>query len=169
MAVDDARGMGACWSERGTMSAFGILVPEQVIRVFDRPVSKHEALRQLAEAVAATGAISNADVLVQAIEDRETVMSTGIGGGVAIPHVRIDEVTRPTVSVGISHDGIDYDALDNEPVHLLALFAMPTGSQREYLGLLASVMGAMKEPAFTARLLACRTPAEAAALLNADG
>jgi len=121
------------------------MVPEQLIRVFDRPVSKHEALRELSEAVAATGGVPNADVLVQAVQDRESVMSTGIGGGVAIPHVRIDEVTRPTISVGISHDGIDYDALDNEPVNLLVLFAMPTGSQREYLGLLASVMGAMKD------------------------
>jgi len=151
------------------MSAFGILVPEQVIRVFDRPVSKHEALLELSEAVAATGAVPSADILMQAVQDRESVMSTGIGGGVAIPHVRIDEITRPTISVGISHDGIDYDALDNEPVNLLVLFAMPSGSQREYLGLLASVMGAMKEPAFTTRLLACRTPADAAALLNADG
>ncbi len=148
------------------MSAFGIEVDASSVCLFNEPVSKHEALTQLAQAVAAAHDIDDSETLIKAIFEREAVMSTGIGSGVAIPHVRVDVVRMPSVGVGISRVGIDYDTLDNEPVYIIILFAMPSGSQKEYLGLLAQVMITMKTPGFTKQLQACSTPEEVAALLN---
>ena len=151
------------------MSAFGIAVPRECVRIFGSGVSKHDALSELAHAVASTGAVEDVEALIQAVFDREAVMSTGIGSGVAIPHVRIEAVKQPVIGVGMSLDGIDFDTLDKAPVHVIVLFAMPAGSQKEYLKLLAQAMLMMKSEGFTAKLLACTTEEEVVSLLNSDG
>ena len=150
------------------MSVFGIQVAAQTVRVYKKGISKRDALNVLIDAVAATDAVSDVEAFRRSVHDREAVMSTGIGSGVAIPHVRIDEVSRPTVAVGVSHEGIDFDTLDHEPVYVVVLFAMPSGSQREYLGLLAQVMQSLKAPGFRDRLVECRTPEEIAHVLDGE-
>jgi mannitol/fructose-specific phosphotransferase system IIA component (Ntr-type) len=152
--------------EERVMHRFGLPIDKAAVRIFPNGISKHDALDRLIEAVNAVGAITNLDAFARAVRERETVMSTGIGCGVAIPHVRIDGVTKPTVGVGISHQGIEFNTLDDKPVHIVVLFAMPTGSQKEYLGLLAQVMTAMKEIGFREELGACQTADEVVALLN---
>lgn len=150
------------------MSAFGIDVDRDAICILPPGQTKHAALDTLVDRLSAVGSVANSDAFRQAIHARESVMSTGIGGGIAIPHVRIDEITRPTVGVGISRQGIDYSALDNAPVHIIVMFAMPSGADREYLGLLAQVMMVLKDPSFQQTLLNCETPEEVAAVLNED-
>lgn len=137
------------------MSVFGSQIDERAVRVFPAGVSKHDALEAMVEAIVGTGAVRDTEAFRRAVYDRESIMSTGIGQGVAIPHVRIPEVTAPTIGVGVSREGIDFDTLDNEPVHIIVLFAMPSGSQKEYLGLLAKVMLALKTPGFHENMMAC--------------
>ncbi|MBN2308201.1 MAG: PTS sugar transporter subunit IIA [Candidatus Hydrogenedentes bacterium] len=151
------------------MSAFGIDLEAGAVRIYGPGLSKHDALDILVDAVADSGAVMDREAFRRAVRERESVMSTGIGYGVAIPHVRIDPVRRPYIGVGISKDGIDYDTLDNQPVHVVVLFAMPSGSQREYLRLLAQVMTALKVPGFREALTACSTPQEVVDILNAPG
>lgn len=148
------------------MHRFGLPIDKATVRIFPNGISKHEALDRLTEAINSIGVVTNLESFAHAVRERETVMSTGIGCGVAIPHVRIDAVSKPAVGVGISHQGIEFNTLDNKPVHIVVLFAMPTGSQKEYLGLLAQVMTAMKETGFREALGACETPDEVARLLN---
>ena len=93
-------------------------------------------------------------------------MSTGIGGGVAIPHVRFDGVHRPTLGLGLSRSGIDFDALDGKPVHIVVMFAMPVDSEKEYLALLAQVMASLRTQELRETLLACATPAEVCSVLQ---
>jgi len=151
-----------------SMAAFGIDIDRSRIRVFKQPMSKHDVLDQLVDALFASGALADREAFRKAVYDRESVMSTGIGQGVAIPHVRTDGVLEPAITVGISQQGIDFDTLDNQLVHAVVLFAMPAGSQKEYLGLLAQVMTALKKPGFRERLFACETPEEAEAVLAED-
>ena len=148
------------------MHRFGLPIDKAGVRIFPNGLSKHEALDQLIDAIHSLGVIANPGTFAHAVRERETVMSTGIGCGVAIPHVRIDCVSKPAVGVGISHEGIEFNTLDDKPVHIIVLFAMPTGSQKEYLGLLARVMTAMKETGFREELGACETPDEVTKLLN---
>jgi mannitol/fructose-specific phosphotransferase system IIA component (Ntr-type) len=149
------------------MPAFGLHVDPELVVVLHGKLNKREALDQLVNALAARhDLVSDTDELRKAVFAREEVMSTGIGQGVAIPHVRVDSVKQPTIVIGISKEGIDFDTLDNEPVHILVLFAMPSGSQRVYLGLLAQVMLALKTPGFCEALVSCATPEEVLDLVN---
>jgi fructose-specific phosphotransferase system IIA component len=143
-----------------TVPVFGIDIDETSVLVFQDGLSKHDVLDRLVDAVFEAGTIQDKDAFRDAVHDRERVLSTGIGHGVAIPHVRIDAVTRPTLGIGVSAKGIDFDTIDDAPVHVVFMFAMPTGSQKEYLGLLSKVMQAVKKPDFNERLTACSTPGE---------
>ena len=148
------------------MSAFGLDIDAGAVCLYGPNTTKHEALDTLVDAVASCNVVTDLEAFREAVHDRERVMSTGIGQGVAIPHVRIDQVARPAMGVGLSKDGIDFDTLDNDPVHIVVLFAMPTGSQKEYLRLLAKVMTTMKKPGFREALMDCGAMDEVAALLN---
>lgn len=143
-----------------TVPVFGIDIDEASVLVFQEAPSKRDVLDRLVDAVSESGAVQDREAFREAVHDRERVLSTGIGQGVAIPHVRIDAVTRPTLGIGVSAEGIDFDTLDDAPVHVVFMFAMPTGSQKQYLGLLSKVMQAVKKPDFKKRLTACTTPSE---------
>lgn len=148
------------------MSAFGIDIDARCVRIFNEVTSRVQALDQLVDAVASTGAIGDVDSLRTAILEREESMSTGIGGGVAIPHVRTKSVARPVLGVGVSKKGVSFNAADNKPVHVIVLFAMPPDTNKLYLGLLAQVMVALKAPNFLERLVTCTKPQDVVAVLN---
>ena len=147
------------------MNVFGKDISEEAVRIFDSGVGKHEALEQMIDAVEATGVVTDRDALRKALFEREAIRSTGFKG-VAIPHVRIDEILEPAVGVGVSKDGIDFESLDSEPVNIVVLFAMPSGSDKEYLGFLAQVMMALRTGGFCEKLMECDTPAEVLEVLN---
>lgn len=148
------------------MSVFGVEVKENQICVIGGRVSKHDALEKLIDVVAQSPAITDAAVFRRSVHEREAVTSTGIGGGIAIPHVRIPEVKAPTLGVGIVPKGVDFDAIDNNPVHIMVLFATPKGADKEYLGLLAKVMQALRDANLYKRLIACQNPNEVYSILK---
>lgn len=79
--------------------------------------NKTGVIRELAEAVApAAGA--DADAIAAVLMEREALGSTGIGGGIAIPHGKLEGVESVTVGFGLSRKGIDYNSLDDRPVHI---------------------------------------------------
>jgi mannitol/fructose-specific phosphotransferase system IIA component (Ntr-type) len=151
------------------MSAFGIDIDKRCVCILADGASKTTALDRLIHAVAQTSLVTDVEALRRAVYAREDVMSTGIGGGVGIPHVRIPEVKQTVLGVGISRAGIEFGAADNRPVHLIVLFAMPADSNRLYLGLLAQFMVAVKTPSFRDRLIACPSADEVVGLLNETG
>lgn len=151
------------------MSLFGLPIDAQAVQFLDDAATKRDSLVSLAEALGQTGAVTDADAFLRAVLERESVMSTGIGDGVAIPHVRTPAVSRPAVGVGVSRGGIEFDTLDNRPVHVVVLFGMPPNSQKEYLKLLAQVMMQVKEPDFLERVLACTSREELDAALDGGG
>jgi mannitol/fructose-specific phosphotransferase system IIA component (Ntr-type) len=108
--------------------------------------------------------IDDREAFQKALYERESIRSTGFKG-VAIPHVRIDEISEPTVGVGICREGIDFDSLDSDRVNIVVLFAMPSGSDKEYLGFLAKVMMALRSGDFCEKLLACETSEEVETVL----
>ncbi len=149
------------------MSVFGFDIDPSLVTMVKGGVSKHDALDQLVDVMAKHPAITDAEAFRRAVHEREGVMSTGIGGGVGIPHVRMKQVSSLIVGVGIAPKGLDYDTLDNEPVYVMVLFATPEGAAREYLKLLAQVMGALrKDSTLFEKLMDCRTPKAVADLLN---
>lgn len=147
------------------MNAFGKDISEKAICIFEPGTSKHDALEQMLDAIASIGVVTDREAFRQAVFDREAIRSTGFKG-IAIPHVRIDEILEPTVGIGVSKEGIDFESLDSEPVTIVVLFTMPSGSDKEYLGFLAQVMMALRSDGFCEKLTSCNTPQEVLAVLE---
>lgn len=150
------------------MNAFGKEIPNDAICIFPKGTSKNEALDLMIDAVCSLGVVGNRESFQKALYEREAIRSTGFKG-IAIPHVRIDEITEPTVGVGISREGIDFDSLDNDSVNIVVLFAMPSGSDKEYLSYLAKAMMALRSPGFCDKLLECNTSEEVVTVLAEHG
>src|SRR4051812_45786130 len=88
-----------------------------------------EVIDELTGHLAAVGAIlpKNKSEIAAAIKHRERSMSTGIGLGIALPHALSKLVDEPVIAFGRSKIGIDFDALDRQPVHLVAMVVVPAG------------------------------------------
>ena len=148
------------------MSAFGIPIALDQIAIVSASAPKRDVLGMLVDIVAKNPAVPDRESLWTAVLERESVSSTGIGNGIAIPHVRLSGVEKATLAVGVAPQGIDFAALDNKPVHVIVFFAMPEGADKEYLGLLARVMLALRNKEMFGRLVGCKTAEDVHALLN---
>jgi nitrogen PTS system EIIA component len=96
-------------------------------------------LRDLAGRIAALGLVRDADVLYQKLWEREQLGSTGIGAGVAIPHCKMKGLERALLAIGLARQGIDFGAVDDEPVRVLFLLVSPYESPAEHLQALAAI------------------------------
>jgi len=83
-----------------------------------------------------------------ALKEREELGSTGIGQGVAIPHGKSDQVKSICASFALSKDGVPFDALDGEPVHILFLLVAPDGEAAAHLKALARISSLIKDKYF---------------------
>ena len=100
---------------------------------------KQDVLRELANYLKAKEVIKNQESLYQALMERESLGSTGIGENVAIPHAKSDEVTQILTVFGRSRKGINFDSLDRKPVYYLCLLIAPTHSTGLHLKALARI------------------------------
>jgi len=126
-----------------------------------RSTTKAEALAELVKVlVASNGGVAAEDVLRE-IWTREELMSTGIGNGLAIPHVRMAGVSSAAMAVGVSAAGLaDYESLDKQPVHIVVLIVAAQGEHETYIRLLAKVAEALKEEDLRAAVTTADDPAE---------
>ena len=92
----------------------------------------------------------------EAAWNRERIVATGIGHGVAIPHARLDGISEPVVAVGISEAGIDFDAPDGQPAHVLFLLVTPRSDPTMQLELSADISHLFREPHCLERVAAGR-------------
>ncbi len=96
------------------------------------------AIRQMAAAASRKTGLDATLIAERAIE-RESIMSTGIGEGIAVPHARMAEILRPCVITGLSTAGIDFDAPDGMPAHIIFLILTPPGDQNSQIRILAEI------------------------------
>ena len=109
-----------------------ILSPDRV--VFINQSTKHDALVQLSNVLANAPQVKNAAELTEGILKREELMSTGIGRGIAIPHVRLASVTDLVMAVGVCKKPItDFQAIDDQPVNILFMIAAAYNQHSYYL------------------------------------
>ncbi len=102
--------------------------------------TKNGVINEIADVLFAKGYIKDKDKLKEMIEERERLMSTGIGLGIGVPHIRMEGVSEPVVAVGISLSGIkDYISIDNEPVRVVFMIVVDKHAHKEYIKLLAQV------------------------------
>ena len=121
--------------------------------------TKEQVLDELVDIAVATGRVKDSNEILRAVIERENLCSTGFENGVAIPHPRQghpDVVENLVAVFGRSKDGIDFEALDSEPVYIFFLLCAPTDS--EHLKALAKLSRFLKRKAFRERLIAAQTP-----------
>jgi mannitol/fructose-specific phosphotransferase system IIA component (Ntr-type) len=129
--------------------------------------TKEKVLEEMVELVCTSDAVTDRAALLSAVRERERVLSTGIGLGIAIPHAKIAGVSRFVVAVGRHAEGIEFDAIDGRSVHLVVLIAGPQDAQDRYLRLLARLSGRLKLDEVRKKLLAAASPAEIVSILSA--
>lgn len=117
------------------MDILELLSPERVVEL--QSVQKADALREIVSIAARSDAVIDRDQLEQAIFDREEILSTGIGLGLAVPHAKITSVSRFVAAIGIARAGIEYGSMDDEPVRIVVLIAGPEGDNKRYLQILS--------------------------------
>ena len=100
---------------------------------------KWDAIGELIAVLDGDEAIDDLEQLRADVIRRERESSTGIGSGVAIPHAHEDGIRREVLAVGISRAGIEFEAIDGEPVHIVALLATPKKHQKRRMELLAAL------------------------------
>jgi PTS system nitrogen regulatory IIA component len=121
-----------------------VLTPQRVLIL--ESATKTEALRALADSLGTAPQIQDRDALLQGILYREELMSTGIGMGIAVPHVRLASITGPVMSAGICRTPlVDYESLDGVPVRLIFMIAAGQHQHAEYLRLLSSLSLRLKD------------------------
>ena len=100
-----------------------------------------EAIEELIDLLVVSGQIKpdHREAIVSIVKKRETSMSTGIGFGIGIPHASTDLIDNVTGAFGRSKDGVNFDALDNQPVNLVMLFLVPQGQFQKHLHTLAKI------------------------------
>jgi nitrogen PTS system EIIA component len=89
--------------------------------------------------------------------EREQLGSTGIGGGIAIPHGKLDSVQSIIVGFGLSRKGVEYESLDNKPVHIFFLLLTPENSTGGHLKVLAQISKLLKMEHFRQDLIAAES------------
>ncbi len=140
--------------------ALGDVLPPNRVLVFESG-RKQEVLDALIECLSAAPEIGDRAELAEAIYQRETLMSTGIGLGVAVPHCRLSSVRGPVMAAAVVRDPVpDYESLDGQPVRLVFMIAAGLDQHAEHLRLLAEISRRIKDPDVRDRL--CRAPDGAA-------
>ena len=117
---------------------------------------KKGIIDELALAVSKTTKAPAKEIAIVLME-REQLGSTGIGGGIAIPHGKLDSVKSIIVGFGLSREGIEYESLDNKPVHIFFLLLTPENSTGGHLKVLAQISKLLKMDQFKKDLIAAQS------------
>ena len=126
-------------------------------------------LHALAERIAGRRAVPNAVDLYQKLLEREQLGSTGIGAGIAIPHCKLPKLKTGVAAIGLVPQGVDFGAVDGQPVRVFFLVVSPSESPAEHLQALAAISRWVKAGRHAERLLALHDPEAVYALLQEEG
>lgn len=132
------------------------LKPELVY--FLNCTTRDETIRLMAEELSKQGKIQDVEEFYHAILDREKIVSTGIGMGVAIPHAKLTSVEDFFIAIGILSQGVEWNAIDGSAVRLIFMIGGPDDKQTAYLQILSSLTMAIKDEERRKKILTLNSP-----------
>lgn len=124
-----------------------ILQPD-CVKVFVENKEKEYVITELVDLVDSSGLLTNRDVALNAVLERERTRSTGTGAGIAIPHGKCDAVKEIVMAVGIAKDPIEFESVDGKPVTILFLLISPSNQTGAHIQALASISKLMLNEEF---------------------
>ena len=112
--------------------------------------TRNDAVRELVTSLAGAGRLreEDAEKITRAIIRRENEASTGLGKGVAVPHIKLADVSAPVAAVGLSSEGIDFKSLDEQPVYSIILLLSPDDNTDNHLKAMECIFGHLQKDRF---------------------
>lgn len=142
-----------------------LLTPDR-IRIPLTSTSKDELLSELVEIIGKTAPVRDLGEVLRAVREREEVLSTGIGNGVAIPHGKSAGIGDLALAAGVARDGIDFEALDGQPVRLFFLLVGPEAAAGQHVKALSRISRLLRKDSFRTRLISASSAEEFYAVLS---
>ena len=140
-------------------------------RAFINPLHAHdryEAITMLAQRASMAASLDPAAVIA-AVQYREELMPTGVGRGIAVPHARVDGITSPVVAVGLSRAGIDFNAADGIPAHLIFLLLTPSNDEGTQLDMITEITHLFENDHMREQAMEVNSYTEFLALVKSEG
>jgi len=153
------------WSAQ--MTLLDILSPQSTL-VGLQGETKEEIIKELVDSLEMGAVVTDRAKVLQAVVEREKIMSTGIGDGIAIPHGKSDAVTRLAAALGIHKRGVDFEALDGEPAYVFFLLVSPANVSGPHIKALARISRLLKNDDFKKKLIAAASAAEILRVIEAE-
>jgi len=144
-----------------------IVSPEAIVENL-RGETKENVLRELSEVIVKIVPKLSADTLTSILMERESLGSTGIGDGVAIPHGKVNGIDRLVAAFGRSRNGVPFQSLDGKPAHLFFLIMAPEYSAGMHLKALARISRMLKDERFRRSLLEAADADELRSILREE-
>lgn len=144
------------------------LLKPSLIRVALESEEKDVLFEEMVQVFVDDGLLRDRDGALQALREREAKMSTGIARGLALPHGKVKEVRGLLMAIGISRRGIDYQALDGEPVFVVILVLAEVGNPGPHIEALAEISRLFSLPGFMTRIQNAGSPAEVLDLIRQE-
>ncbi|MFN2926054.1 fructose-specific PTS transporter subunit EIIC [Lachnospiraceae bacterium YH-ros2228] len=136
------------------------LLAEQSIELHGSAASKEDVIKKMVDLMVKRGNITDRETYESGVFAREKESTTGIGDGIAIPHCKSDAVSAPGLAAMVLPEGVDYDSLDGEPVHLIFLIAAPNTKDNVHLEVLSRLSELLMDEGFVQSLKNAKTKAE---------
>jgi fructose-specific phosphotransferase system IIA component len=130
--------------------------------------TKEDALRELVDVLSKAPEVTDRDALLHAILEREKIISTGVGIEVAMPHAKISSVTDFCVAIGRSQKGIDFDAIDDKPVHIVVMIGSNDKQIGDFLKVLALLVRRFKNKDFRRQIMFAKNAKKVRELFLSD-
>lgn len=140
---------------------------EESLIVFNlKAASKDEIIRELVGLVSSSNMVKDIELLLKDVVERESLVTTGVGYGVAFPHAKTRAVKGIVIAFGRSNKGVDFDAMDHKPVNLFFLIAAPEDAIGAHLNVMARLSYLMKSEKNRQKLMEATSPGDVLALMD---
>lgn len=140
----------------------------KAIKIGLTATDKEGILKELVDVLSEVKDLGDRKAIVKALLERESLGSTGIGQGIAIPHGKTDKVKELVAVLGVSRKGVNFDALDGEPVYIFFLLVAPKDTAGPHLKALAQISRLLRDNYFCELIKRCQTPEELYELIKRE-
>ncbi|MEJ2634173.1 MAG: PTS sugar transporter subunit IIA [Calditrichia bacterium] len=149
------------------MKLIDVIKPEY-IKIPLRGKTREEVVKELIEILSDKDIFDDPEAVFSAVMDREKIMTTGVGRGVAIPHCKKEECAKFAIALGIHPDGADFHSIDNSPARIIFLLVGPETNPGMHIRLLSRISRIISKDTLRDSLLSSVQPEEAYNLLKAE-
>jgi PTS system nitrogen regulatory IIA component len=145
------------------------LLDESVIKVGLESIDKEECFEEMVDILVRVGRVTDREGALIAIRERESHGTTGIGHGIAIPHGKVPAIESLTAALGISKEGVEFDAVDGKKAHLVFLLLARVNNPGPHVRALAEIARTVRSPEFCRKLLEGTSAKDVMSIIEAEG